>query len=70
MDKKLKKLIDFWENRTHIWVAFDLVSETIHLEGEFTDNDLSEIASIQRKILKKKKAVSTVEKQRSLFNAT
>ena len=65
---KLQKEIDRWENRTHVYVAFDNVNETIHLEGEFNDYELSEIASIQRKRLKELSPTLVKPEQKELFD--
>jgi hypothetical protein len=59
IDRKTQKRVDEWEAKTSVWVAFDLENQTVHLEGEFTDKELSEIASIQRKSIKSKKPKPT-----------
>ncbi|KKN47687.1 hypothetical protein LCGC14_0660100 [marine sediment metagenome] len=50
---KLAKRISQWAERTHVYVEFVPVAHCVHLEGVFYVDDLSDIASILRKIGKK-----------------
>jgi hypothetical protein len=52
MDKKLKAQIDKWESKTTVFVCF---GSYVHLNGDFTVNELREIASV---MLKREKAIN------------
>ena len=65
ISRKTQAEIDKWESRTHIYVNF---GDNVSLEGTFFAEELSEIASIQRKRLKEL-TPPIKSKQRGLFDA-
>ncbi len=66
ISRKLRKEIDKWESRTHVFVVF--CRDYVDVQGEFNDYELSEIASIQRKRLKELRPSLVKSEQRGLFD--
>ncbi len=67
VDKKIQTEVDKWESRTHVYVGF--FAHYVELEGFFQADELSEIASIQRKRLKRSSKPLQSNQQR-LFDGT
>ena len=62
---KTKKQIDYWENKTGVFVVF--CKGYVDIQGEFSEDELFEIAMIQRK---REKEIQPVVKanQKGLFD--
>ncbi len=65
VNKKTQAEVDKWEARTHVFVVF--CKDYVDMQGEFEDDELSEIASIQRKRLKELKPIRKSQ-QKGLFD--
>ncbi len=65
ISNKTQARVDQWESRTHVFVVF--CKDYVDMQGEFEDDELSEIASIQRNRLKELKPVRKSQ-QRGLFD--
>ena len=65
ISKKTQAKVDKWESRTHVFVSF--FKGYVDMQGEFEDDELSEIASIQRKRLKELKPIRKSQ-QKGLFD--
>jgi hypothetical protein len=63
--KKTKIAIDNWENRTSVFIHF---GDDISIEGTFSSDELSSIASIQRKRLKELSPSLVKTEQKGLFD--
>ncbi len=50
ISRELQKRIDRLEAMSSLWIAFDKDNSSVHLEGKFIVKELSEIASILRKL--------------------
>ncbi len=65
ISNKTQAKVDRWEARTHVFVVF--AKDYVDIQGEFEDDELSEIASIQRQRLKELKPVRKSQ-QKGLFD--
>ena len=65
ISKKTQAEVDKWEARTHVFVSF--FKDYVDMQGKFDVDELSEIASIQRKRLKELKPVRE-NQQKGLFD--
>ena len=60
-----KKQIDYWENKTGVFVVF--CKGYVDIQGEFSEDELFEIAMIQRKREKESRSVVKAN-QKGLFD--